>query len=247
VRLKPGVRALHESRFAPIMYVECIHGSHLPALAQLSAETIYSLLGSMEAWVSYRKARVPVRLDAEGITELPDADLVAILRAADQLIMSGGRTLLSRILKGSRERKVLELKLDSSPSYGHYRDMSYEDILRRIDWVIQKGYLAIEYSGRLPLLVFTPAGWDIERDTYSTELLQILKGISEGPVHQSDVLFLKDKNRSLIMMLLDKIEASNDSIYIPILEQWKQIDYKKVRQRIEEVTQSLLSRRGNQK
>jgi hypothetical protein len=198
----------------------------------------------MEVWVSHRKARVPVRLDAEGIAELPFADLVAILRAADQLIMSGGRTLLSRILKGSRERKVLELKLDSSPSYGHYQDMSYEDILKRIDWVIQKGYLAIEYSGRLPLLVFTSAGWEIEQETYTTELLQILKEISKEPIDQSDVLFLKDKNRSLILMLLDKIEASNNSMYIPVLEQWKQIEYKKVRQRIEEVTQSLLSRRG---
>ncbi|MGA2639422.1 MAG: RQC-minor-1 family DNA-binding protein [Spirochaetia bacterium] len=197
--------------------------------------------------MSQRKARVPVRLDAEGIAELPHANLVAILRAADQLIMSGGRTLLSRILKGSRERKVLELKLDSSPSYGLYREMSYEDILKRIDWVIQKGYLAIEYSGRLPLLVFTPAGWEIERDTYSTELLQILKGISEGPIYQSNVLFLKGKNRSLILMLLDKIEASKDALYIPVLEQWKQIDYKKVRQRIEEVIQSLLARTGNQK
>ena len=197
--------------------------------------------------MSHRKERVPVRLDAEGIAELSFADLVAILRAADQLIMSGGRTLLSRILKGSRERKVLELKLDSSPSYGHYKDMSYEDILKRIDWVIQKGYLAIEYSGRLPLLVFTPAGWEIEQETYTTELLQILKEILKEPIDQSDVLFLKDKNRSLILMLLDKIEASNNSMYIPVLEQWKQIEYKKVQQRIEEVTQSILSRRGTQK
>jgi len=39
---------------------------------------------------------------------LLEGELVAILRAADELIMAGGRTLLSRVLKGSRERKVLE-------------------------------------------------------------------------------------------------------------------------------------------
>ena len=195
----------------------------------------------------HRKLRVPVRINANGVAELPHADLVAILRAADSLIMSGGRRLLSRILKGSREKKILELKLDSCPSYGHFCHMSVDEILKRIDWVIQKGYMAIEYSGRLPLLVFTPAGWEIERDTYSTELLQLLKKLSLAAVDKSAVLFLKDKNRSLIMMLLDKIEASNDPTYIAVLEQWRQIDYRKVRQKIEAVTKSLLSRKQNEK
>jgi len=188
-----------------------------------------------------------VRINAKGVAELPHADLVAILRAADSLIMSGGRRLLSRILKGSREQKVLELKLDSCPSYGYFRHMSVDDILKRIDWVIQKGYMAIEYSGRLPLLVFTPSGWEIEQDTYSTELLQLLKGLSLAAVDKGDVLFLKDKNRSLIIMLLDKIEASKDPTYIAVLEQWRQIDYRKVQQKIEKVTQSLLCRKQSEK
>lgn len=36
---------------------------------------------------------------------LPEADIRAILRAADELIATGGRTLLAKILKGSREKK----------------------------------------------------------------------------------------------------------------------------------------------
>jgi hypothetical protein len=63
-----------------------------------------------------RKAKIVPQLDAKGIRELSDGELIAILRAADALIMVGGRTLLSRILKGSRERKVLDLKLDLCPS-----------------------------------------------------------------------------------------------------------------------------------
>lgn len=47
---------------------------------------------------------------------LPDAELKAILRAADDIIASGGRTLLSQILKGSKSRKLLELGLDRNPS-----------------------------------------------------------------------------------------------------------------------------------
>jgi hypothetical protein len=113
-----------------------------------------------------RKAKILPKVDAKGIRELPDSELIAILRAADPLIMAGGRTLLSRILKGSRERKVLDLKLDSCPSYGYYHELPYPEIVKRIDWAITKGYLAIDYLGRLPVLAFTAAGWEIERNTY---------------------------------------------------------------------------------
>jgi len=48
-------------------------------------------------------------------------------------------------------------------------------------------------------------------------------------------------------MLLDKIEASKDPTYIAVLEQWRQIDYRKVQQKIEKVTQSLLCRKQSEK
>jgi len=190
-----------------------------------------------------RKARVSPQLNTKGITMLLEGELVAILRAADELIMAGGRTLLSRVLKGSRERKVLELKLDSCPSYGYYRELNYPDIMKRIDWAIVKGYLAIDYLGRMPVLTFTSAGWEIEQNTYSDELLKKLREIANGPVQMADVEFLRDKNRSLIFMLLDKIEAAKDNRLLSVLEEWRKTDYKKVRTRISEIMQSLESRK----
>jgi hypothetical protein len=41
----------------------------------------------------------------------------------------------------------------------------------KIDWMIKHSYLDIEYSGRLPLLVFTDRGWDIEREQRAEEFL----------------------------------------------------------------------------
>ena len=58
--------------------------------------------------MSRKLRQVPVKLDSKGIAHLPAADLAAIMRAADPLIMSGGRTLLSKILKGSHDRKIIE-------------------------------------------------------------------------------------------------------------------------------------------
>lgn len=183
--------------------------------------------------------RVPYKLDDKGITTLPAEEIAAILRGADELIMSGGRGLLSKILKGSRAQDVLRLELDKSPVYGYYRNLSLPEIMARIDWVILQGYLGIEYDYRLPMLVYTPAGWAIERETYATELLagfdQLL---ASGPPPYA-MEYLKDRDRGMILLLLDKVEQSGDPKYIPLLLDWAQIDYRKVRERIGEVAQNL--------
>jgi len=66
--------------------------------------------------------KVPVYLNAKGISHLPFEEMKSILRGTDDLIMRGGRSLLAKVLKGSKEKKVLELKLDRSPVYGCYKD-----------------------------------------------------------------------------------------------------------------------------
>lgn len=80
------------------------------------------------------------------------------MRGADELIATGGRNLLAKILKGSKDKKLLHYGLDKSPVYGFYKELKIEDITARIDWLIKKGYLDIEYSGRLPVIVYTDRG-----------------------------------------------------------------------------------------
>ena len=57
--------------------------------------------------MSRKIQRVRYRLDAKSITALPFDEIAAILRGADTLIMSGGRSMLVKILKGSRDKKLL--------------------------------------------------------------------------------------------------------------------------------------------
>jgi type IV secretory pathway VirB4 component len=54
-----------------------------------------------------------------------------------------------------------------------------------------------------------------------------------------NMTFLKDRNRDLIFLLLDKIKATNDKKYIPLLEAWKAIDFKKVQAVIQHVINHL--------
>jgi RQC domain len=188
--------------------------------------------------MSRKVNRVRVDLDTKGIRGLPFEEIRVILRAADELIMHGGRSLLVKILKGSRSRGVIDKALDRCPVHGYYKEHSSEDVLARVDWLITHGYLAIEYDYRLPLLVFTDKGWEIERETYAEELFQNLRTLTTAATI-ADMSFLKDKNRIMIMRLLEKIEASGERTFIPLLEAWAQIDYQKVQQRIRAVIRKL--------
>ena len=188
--------------------------------------------------MSRKSRRAPIHLDAKGLSDLPVADLHAVLRGADDLIGRGGRTLLKRVLRGSMNKDVLARGLDNSPVYGHFKNLSDEEALARIDWTILNGFLRIEHLDHLPVLVYTQIGWEIERENYADELLAgfdnlVLKG---SPY---DMKYLKDRDRQMILNLLNKIEATRDARYVPLLAAWKKIDYKKVQIRIREVIRRL--------
>ncbi|MBI5474023.1 MAG: RQC domain protein [Ignavibacteriae bacterium] len=192
--------------------------------------------------MSRRIQRSPVYLHPERTKQLPFAEIKTILRGADELIGRGGRGLLARILKGSREKSVLEHGLDQSPVYGHFHDLTIDEITSKIDWLIDHCYLDYEYSGKLPLLCYSPLGWEIERETYAEELFDRLCLMASSGERGFDMTFLKDRNREMILLLLAKLEQRADASFLPLLESWKNIDYKKVRQRIDAVMRKIASR-----
>jgi len=185
-----------------------------------------------------KRPLIRYRLNPANVQQLPHEDIVAILRAADSMIASGGRTLLTRVLKGSREKSVLAHGLDRNPSYGYYRELATDDVAARVDWMITNGYLAIAYQGQLPVIVFTPRGWEIELETMADELLRGLDSIlATGPPY--DMSHLKDRDRGMILRLLEKVEETGRKELIPLLEAWAAIDYKKVNAAIRRVVLTL--------
>jgi hypothetical protein len=161
-------------------------------------------------------------------------EIKVILRAADPIIAQGGRTLLAKILKGSKEKKVLELQLDKTPFYGYFKKEKLETVVGKIDWMIDHDFLDIEYFGKLPMIVFTERGWLIESDQYADELISEWKDwISEGK-ETPDMAYLKDRNRQMILLMLEKIKESGNTAFIPYLRLWEEVEYKKVRGEIRE-------------
>jgi hypothetical protein len=170
---------------------------------------------------------------------LPNEEIYAILRAADDIIGEGGRTLVSKILKGSKEKKLLELGLGQNPAYGFFAERTMEEVMEKVDWMIQEGFLDTEMSGRLPMIVFTPIGWLIERDRRGSELLDQWDVWVRNGITPLNMIDLKDCNRGMMLLFLRKVLLTNDEKYIPFLKKWAEVDYKKVRDAIAGVVQIL--------
>ncbi|MDC3418074.1 RQC-minor-1 family DNA-binding protein [Aquibacillus salsiterrae] len=173
------------------------------------------------------------------IDTLSQEEIKVILRAADEIIAQGGRTLLAKILKGSREKKVLQLELDTCPVYGYYKSEKLDEVVAKIDWMIEYDFLTIEYSGKLPMIVFTERGWQIESDQMADELLQEwMEWVKQGE-QSPDMTYLKDRNREMILLLLEKVKESGNKMFIPYLRLWEKIEYKKVKKAIRSTIKAL--------
>lgn len=191
--------------------------------------------------MSRKVHRVPVILDAGEIKDLPQEDIRMILRGADELISTGGRSMLAKILKGSKDKRIFEYKLNECPAYGYYQDMKLDDISKCIDWMIKKDYLRIEYDYRLPLLVFSEKGWQLEKETFAQELYRRM--CLDVEEKKARVFFeMKEVNRQVVMCVLDKIEKEGTEEFLPYLEAWKMLEVKKVAARISEVENKISKR-----
>ncbi|MDA9982112.1 RQC-minor-1 family DNA-binding protein [Gammaproteobacteria bacterium] len=189
--------------------------------------------------MSRKVKRVLVSLNPLHVDHLAEEEIRIILRGADDLIMTGGRTLLAKILKGSREKKIFELGLSKSPVYGAFRGFTLQEITARIDWLIVNGYLDIEYDYRLPLLVYTRRGWAIERENYVDEIMAHINEWLADPTAMPDPDWLNDKNREVLFLLLDRLEDSQDPKYVLVLEAWASNTSRKLARRIHGVCRVL--------
>lgn len=188
--------------------------------------------------MSRNQNRVQYSLDSGNIKNLSDKELNMILRATDELVMSAGRSMLTKVLKGSKEKKILEFQLDKCPAYGVFADFSIQEISNRVDWAIENGFIAIEYSGKLPMLIFTLKGWEIEKQNYTNELFEQLCKVAASDSADERKAFietLKTRNRQVILLLLEKIAKSGTETLISFLEEWKRCEVKKVSSAIDNV------------
>ena len=181
--------------------------------------------------MSKRKSGYHYQLDSGDITSLSDDEIVAILRAADSIIASGGRTLLSKTLKGSKDKTVLTHGLDANPFYGVFADKPIALIMNMIDYCILDDLLRVVYDHRMPVLVYSEKGWAIERETFAEELLlEILCNVEIGS-HAFIERMLR-VNPQCVLIALDKLGDVDDTKLREALAAWLPQAKGKVKKRI---------------
>jgi len=161
-------------------------------------------------------------------------EILAILRAADDIIGECGRTMLAKILKGSKDKKLLAHGLNENPGYGYFAKHTIAEITEKIDWMLTHDFLRLELSGDLPMIAFTERGWAIERaQRIEMFLAEWDAWLAQGK-QEIDMTYLKDRNREMMLLFLERVRETGDKKYVPYLRQWAAVDYKKVRAAIQE-------------
>lgn len=183
-------------------------------------------------FVSRRVQRVHYQLsNIDDVMRPSQKDIDNILRAADEIIATAGRAMLAKILKGSKDKKVLEFKLDECPSYGYYNSMTISEITKIVDWMIINDYLDIDYNYQLPLIVFSKKGWELYKPVYADELYSKILVVADNS--ETDLINqLLKTNREVVKILLLQVGASKNIGVIRFLENWKENEVKKVRSMI---------------
>jgi hypothetical protein len=185
-----------------------------------------------------RRHTYPYHLDPGAVTALSDDEIVAILRATDPIIASGGRTLLAKILKGSKDKAVLAHELDSNPYYGAFADRSIKLITNMIDYCIMNDYLRIEYDKKMPILLYTDRGWAIERITYANELLVLIQtGVSTG--NHDFIGRMLTVNPECVLLALRQLDTKDDQELQKALSVWLPQAKGKVKKKLNSLLSSL--------
>ena len=176
-----------------------------------------------------RKPKVQYELsDLRGQKVPSEEEIKNILRAADEIIFVAGRTMLAKILKGSKDKKLIEKELNNCPSYGYYNQLSIEEITKIIDWMIVNNYLDIDYNGRLPMIIFSDKGFETYKPFYVDELYNCILNVNET-IYNDLIERLKQTNREVVKLLLLKIGVSKNIGFIRFLTIWEAAEVKKVR------------------
>ena len=78
---------------------------------------------------------------AEGITTHAQMILSCAVRIRDALGYGVGKTLLIQVLRGSRDQRVLQLRLDKLPTYGLLAELPESAVRARVEYLEMEGYL----------------------------------------------------------------------------------------------------------
>jgi len=176
------------------------------------------------------RPRSPVYLNSGGVKASPE-ELAIILHGANSVVHLGGRSQLVKLLKGSRDKRILDRGLDADESYGALSQLTLDEIARRVDWTIEEGYLDYYYEWRQPLLMFTKRGWELERPVaVESEFRCFCQDVEEGEMRMAERM--ADIKYDIQLDVIGLIAQRCDGRCLAHLEAWSSVATKRIRKKI---------------
>jgi len=175
-----------------------------------------------------RKQPGPVKIDLAERLPLTEEEHTWILRGGWRIATRGGRTQLALLLKGSKNKDLLKHKLQTFPAYGRLSFLTLEEIENRIDQVIRRGDLAVEFFGDLPLIVLTPDGWEQVRP-WAHQHDAELASLADDKTLVEMLTLWRQRRREEQLQLVDAVAALNPKAAERVLKVWETIAGKDVR------------------
>ena len=185
----------------------------------------------------------PVNLDSGNVGGLSPDELAAILDGASAVVHQGGRSQLVKLLKGSRDKRLLEFGIDAERAYGALSHLTLAEIGHRVDWAIERGFLTYYYEWRQPLLAFTERGWQAERPAVAREFFEaFLCDVETGEDAMAERM--RDIKREVQSDVARLIGRHCDERCLLRLDAWEKQATKRVRKSIGGARRAIEARGG---
>jgi hypothetical protein len=163
----------------------------------------------------------------------------SILRGAWQIAAKGGRSQLSLLLKGSKNKSVLKHGLDQSPVYGKLSYLTIEEIENRIDQLIRKGELRTEFFGDLPLILLTDQSWLLIQPWVHAYEYQL--AASADARRLAEILNnWRNRPREEQHQMLEAMDLTERESASRVLQAWHGLAGKEIRAKIETILSMLV-------
>ena len=171
-------------------------------------------------------------VDAAENVPLTTEEHECILRGAWQVAAKSGRSQLSLLLKGSKNKSVLKHGLDQSPVYGKLSYLTIEKIENRIDQLIRKGELRTEFFGDLPLILLTDQSW-LRIQAWAHEYDCQLAAAADARTLTDILNSWRNRRREEQHQLLESMALTERASARRVLQAWHGLAGKEMRSKIE--------------
>lgn len=174
------------------------------------------------------------------LKELDEKEIDTILHVTGEIAYQGGKNALVLVLKGSRSKVIREKGLDRVKGYAAFKDCTAQEIKNKIGWMIENGWLNVEYRQKQPLVFQAPKGQEkikkAETDRVFGEFDTWIRNKKTDVIPMQ----LKEINRDVKLNVLQKILSRKMYEYIPILHNWKTNESKRMKKKINDTIRALI-------